>query len=391
MRTAQSYIFSLLCLTLALLALGGCGTDETAGDVCAEQLTQLAQTCPAGTAASLRAAGEGSCQGEGSANFVTESGELAGSCVKSGSCDFVCRIVIDCPCGASRITRDEVICRDNCNDDENNENNDENNDDNNDVNNAGPNCPEDNECDGRQCGPDPICGISCGSCGDDATCNDDGQCQPIAEGCPDLRDCSGRVCGPDPVCGTSCGTCGDDASCQQGACQPNPLMCPDTANCNGRQCGPDPVCGTSCGTCNNGQSCNNGTCVNNGPTCPQDADCGGRECGPDPVCGTSCGTCNNGTCNGQGACESNFEAGLTECIDVDGNNPDHDSCQTYCQSRGQSCYNCVEDPIFGDPRGVMIFVTDATCQSIDPDNHVTTNCTTAPLDDIASIVRCCCR
>ena len=38
-------------------------------------------------------------------------------------------------------------------------------------------------------------GCTNGSCDD---------CQP---------DCSGRECGPDPICGTSCGTCGENASC----------------------------------------------------------------------------------------------------------------------------------------------------------------------------------
>ena len=69
------------------------------------------------------------------------------------------------------------------------------------------------DCSGRVCGPDPVCGESCGTCTAPETCNASGQCCAI--------DCTGRVCGPDPVCGESCGICGTDAGCDSdGKCIP---------------------------------------------------------------------------------------------------------------------------------------------------------------------------
>ncbi len=109
-----------------------------------------------------------------------------------------------------------------------------------------------------------------------------------------VPDCAGRECGMDPVCYTSCGTCDPtteicDAS---GTCACVPA-------CLGRECGPDPSCGTPCGSCTSPDVCNSaGQCVS---SCTPD--CTGRECGADPVCGTSCGTCTSPeTCNASGVC-----------------------------------------------------------------------------------------
>lgn len=143
------------------------------------------------------------------------------------------------------------------------------------------------DCAGRACGPDPVCGTSCGGCPAGHTCTADGQCacQP---------DCSQRTCGPDPVCGASCGECPAGTACSDAGeclCQPD---------CGGRVCGPDPVCGTDCGTCPAGKVCNPaGQCEPAG--C--EPDCAGRACGPDPVCGASCGMCPPETaCDPDGQC-----------------------------------------------------------------------------------------
>lgn len=59
-----------------------------------------------------------------------------------------------------------------------------------------------------------------------------------------VPDCSGRVCGPDPLCGESCGECtqeGDECS-PEGLCVCAPL-------CDHRICGTDPRCLESCGNC----------------------------------------------------------------------------------------------------------------------------------------------
>ncbi len=76
------------------------------------------------------------------------------------------------------------------------------------------------DCTGRACGPDPVCGTSCGPCGPDAQCSTAGQC--VAD-C--IQDCSGRVCGPDPVCGLSCGTCAAGTCDAAGACEPDSVRC----------------------------------------------------------------------------------------------------------------------------------------------------------------------
>jgi hypothetical protein len=134
------------------------------------------------------------------------------------------------------------------------------------------------DCTGRECGPDPKCGTSCGTCASGDTCGADGTCST-----PCTPDCSGRECGPDPSCGQSCGACAEGSTCdaagQCGACLPD---------CSGRECGPDPSCGLSCGVCPGGLSCNLlGQCEAIDCT----PDCTGRECGPDPSCGQSCAIC----------------------------------------------------------------------------------------------------
>ncbi len=148
-------------------------------------------------------------------------------------------------------------------------------------------------CEGRHCGPDPVCGASCGSCGDGAACDEpSGQCNAVC-----VPDCTGRVCGPDPVCGVSCGSCGVGAGCDEPSGQCNAVCVPD---CTARACGPDPVCGVSCGSCGDAAACDepSGQCS---AVCVPD--CGGRSCGLDPKCGTSCGTCDEGAeCVSSGIC-----------------------------------------------------------------------------------------
>lgn len=75
-------------------------------------------------------------------------------------------------------------------------------------------CPAEMACDGLECGLDPRCGLSCGSCSDGNVC-DDGIC--VEEGTC-VPDCEWLECGPDPVCGESCGTCGDNQMCDSGEC-----------------------------------------------------------------------------------------------------------------------------------------------------------------------------
>ncbi len=156
-------------------------------------------------------------------------------------------------------------------------------------------CPEDRDCQGQRCDLDPVCRVSCGTCGDGESCRD-GRCVPAPPGCPETRDCAGRFCGLDPVCGVSCGDCPDDEICGDDArCAPRGPRCPEDADCGGGRCGADPVCGTDCGGCPAGEACANGTCQ----CAPA---CGGRGCGDDG-CGGVCGACAGAeTCSADGRC-----------------------------------------------------------------------------------------
>ncbi len=70
-------------------------------------------------------------------------------------------------------------------------------------------------CDGRQCGDDPACGISCGSCGPASHCTNEGTCE--SDIC--VPECGTRVCGLDPLCGVSCGTCTAGSCNTRGQCE----------------------------------------------------------------------------------------------------------------------------------------------------------------------------
>ncbi len=81
----------------------------------------------------------------------------------------------------------------------------------------------------------------------------DGQCLQACS-------CGDRNCGVDPICHRSCGTCAADEYCDgTGHCQCAP-------NCDNRECGPDPVCQTSCGTCSGSETCVSGKCIGAAPT-----------------------------------------------------------------------------------------------------------------------------
>jgi hypothetical protein len=69
-------------------------------------------------------------------------------------------------------------------------------------------------CTGLQCGPDPKCGVSCGICGQDQTCDENGQCQG---GC--TPDCEGKCCGDDGCQGTCPDGCTGDSICNTDACE----------------------------------------------------------------------------------------------------------------------------------------------------------------------------
>lgn len=83
-------------------------------------------------------------------------------------------------------------------------------------------CPGASDCQGRECGPDPICGaLSCGNCGQGMSCSDAGQCLTSSQS----STCSDGIQNQDetgPDCGGICGPCmipcpsGDGKYCGDG-------------------------------------------------------------------------------------------------------------------------------------------------------------------------------
>ncbi|MBU1431201.1 hypothetical protein KKF91_11740 [Myxococcota bacterium] len=199
-------------------------------------------------------------------------------------------------------------------------------------------CPAATDCEGRACGLDPVCGLSCGACpsrhrcdegrclcepdcagrvcGDDACgglcgacddgafCGNDGLCyfrNPDCDIDPSLVACEGLDCGLDPVCAQLCGICAPNEACRDGHCVCVPL-------CDGLACGGD-GCGGVCGQCGPGEICEAGACGPPPVICPEAADCGAQLCGHDPICGEPCGACQahesclQGVCVCVGSCE----------------------------------------------------------------------------------------
>jgi len=152
------------------------------------------------------------------------------------------------------------------------------------------------DCSGRQCGPDPVCGQSCGTCmGSTDVCRQDtGICEDV---------CAGKECGTFE--GIYCGECTGATE----VCRQNTGICEDV--CADRQCGS--VEGISCGSC-----------LGSTEVCRQDAGicidvCATRECGI--VEGIDCGECSGPTevCREEiGECEDVClwrECGVVEGID----------------------------------------------------------------------------
>ncbi|MBI5480204.1 MAG: hypothetical protein HY906_15170 [Deltaproteobacteria bacterium] len=109
-------------------------------------------------------------------------------------------------------------------------------------------------CAGKDCGADDGCGRPCqaGACPANATCQTGachcqyagcgGECCAAGQVCTAgsccTPDCTGRDCGPDPVCGQSCGGCGGTGT----DCQTSPT-CTD-GQCKGQPRADGTVCGS---------------------------------------------------------------------------------------------------------------------------------------------------
>lgn len=152
-------------------------------------------------------------------------------------------------------------------------------------------------------------------------------------------DCGGRECGPDPVCGASCGTCPESnctgltwtaaKTCITGACTGGTLDCDDGKECTTDTCDPAGGCsnvlqGGYCligGTCyTNGQANTGNACqecavsktttdwtdATNGTPCGTGKECYGNQCVSVAVCGgITCPVIGgyNASCNTKQHCE----------------------------------------------------------------------------------------
>ena len=197
-------------------------------------------------------------------------------------------------------------------------------------------------CPPMYCGPDG-CGRPCPPCGDGLVCRAN-HCISDVETCPQGADCSGLQCGPDPICSTSCGSCRGNDECRDGQCVCLP-------SCASRECGSD-GCDSTCGDCEQGEFCADGVCRREAPQCPEASDCSGRSCGPDPVCGVSCGTCEGRDVCRDGQCLCIADCGDRQCGD--------DGCGGSCGGCGPG-FICDSDGRCTCPTTVC----DGTCCAAD--------------------------
>ena len=143
------------------------------------------------------------------------------------------------------------------------------------------------DCGSKLCGPDPICGESCGDCYNECTgVSDarlcvDGQCTQAC--CPATCEELSRLCGFwDDLCGgvLDCGPCGLNEACNmEGVCECGFVECDGeccgegdvcyyrsccTPNCSVKECGED-GCGGMCPSdCTDEELCIYGSCVDGG-------------------------------------------------------------------------------------------------------------------------------
>jgi hypothetical protein len=206
------------------------------------------------------------------------------------------------------------------------------------------------DCTGRQCGPDPACGQSCGTCPTGATCDANGQCRaPTGQHgdlCIDASDCSsGLVCvvlitGEMGYCASNC-SCTDLTGCPANLTPPTDCMWNLGSSC---------ACGYECNSGSASECPDNGEgwlcyAITGGYACAVDscqANCTGRQCGPDPTCGASCGLCQAGQmCTAAGQCVTGGQQLGQPCAFTGGVNEAAGPCTT-----GLECLGIPADPAY---------------------------------------------
>lgn len=103
-----------MALLLGYCAVTGCSHAADAGTKCSQNVATLGSVCPAGTAPTLASQANGNCDASGQYHPADDTVAVAGTCTESGACQVACILTTQCPCGASVIGKDQIVCRDEC-------------------------------------------------------------------------------------------------------------------------------------------------------------------------------------------------------------------------------------------------------------------------------------
>ena len=119
--------------------------------------------------------------------------------------------------------------------------------------------------------------------------------------CPETKDCRGRRCGPDPVCGLSCGDCACTDVCVDGACSYRMgQACGENCCFGNRTCYQGSYC------CDNALLCGNGCCAPSFGAFCLPVEFGG------PFCSRQCTSSNE--CEPTGTCCTPLDGGSGACV-----------------------------------------------------------------------------
>ena len=247
------------------------------------------------------------------------------------------------------------------------------------------------DCSGRECGPDPVCGVSCGECAEHEDCGADGTCAcrwPCEEACcgPHERCVRGMCVFEEDFCHGQ-DECPSNLVCSAGRCRPDCVQdadCPADQVCSGGRCQPaactsredcavfegcrvcvDQVCRAEPPVCSGdrdccvGHRCNFGACVEVTPACEHDSDCLDPElprcvagsCRPECDLDIGCPPCEHcvlGHCERFGCysqpCDPGFYCDATTCGCVPGCDSDDDCTPPeICRLPSHGCGSDIDD------------------------------------------------
>ncbi len=192
------------------------------------------------------------------------------------------------------------------------------------------------DCTGLECGPDPVCGQSCGTCDDGYTCQS-GECEGVCVGGECLCEDGGVVCGDvciDPFrdanhCGAK-GLCNEESSASE--------------NYSGRICPVHEVCEEGACVCPSEKAICDNTCIDpkvNKTHCGAKGSCDASDAASDNYAGV--------TCQGSSVCvEAKCECPSASLI-CNGTCIDPNTDTTHCGAKG-SCVG--SDPDIENYQGV---------------------------------------